>query len=227
VKGSQTSGRCASLGVPWSGTGPCPAPGGIPYVSGRKMPGRCRRPGSPCPAARDSSYDALEWLAAMGAHAPGRGRQPVRCHGSLSNASTGKRRKEEHLGAEPLPTVLEPQAPPEGFGKNSAWARLIHEGVRSRPAGVPHVRRRHACDRIHHRPGGRPQDSRAPGTVGWQAPGPRPGLPGCREGGVPRGGRTALPPREAGAGSPWPAGSPFPASGGFGCRTACPSDERA
>jgi len=67
---------------------------------------------------------SLERLATMGTHVSGRGQQSVRYYGFLSNASRGKRRKEEHQGAEPSPTVREPQAPPE-LGKNSAWARLI------------------------------------------------------------------------------------------------------
>jgi hypothetical protein len=52
------------------------------------------------------SYDALGWLAAMGTHVPGRGQPSIRYYGFLSDAARGKRRKEEHEGAEPLPTVL-------------------------------------------------------------------------------------------------------------------------
>ncbi len=83
------------------------------------------------------SYDALEWLAAMGSHVPGRGQQSIRYYGFLSNASRGKRRKEEHEGAEPSPTVLEPKAPPEGFGKNSAWARFIQKVYEVDPLECP------------------------------------------------------------------------------------------
>jgi len=83
------------------------------------------------------SYDARDRLAAMGTHVPARGQQSVRSYGFLSNASRGKRRKEQDEGAEPLPTVLEPQAPPEGFGKNSAWARLIRKVYEVDPLECP------------------------------------------------------------------------------------------
>ena len=36
-----------------------------------------------------------------------------------------------------MPTVLEPQAPPEGFGKNSAWARFIQKVYEVDPLECP------------------------------------------------------------------------------------------
>ena len=48
----------------------------------------------------------------------------------------GKRRKALAEEA-PLPTVIEPQAPSEGFGKNSAWARLIHKVYEVDPLACP------------------------------------------------------------------------------------------
>jgi hypothetical protein len=83
------------------------------------------------------SYDALEWLAAMGTHVPGRGQQSVRYYGFLSNASRGKRRKQQQEGEEPLPTVLEPEAAAEGLGKNSAWARFIQRVYEVDPLECP------------------------------------------------------------------------------------------
>jgi len=85
----------------------------------------------------EKAYDALEWLAAMGTHVPARGQQSIRYYGALSNAARGKRRKEQQKGQGPLPTVFEPQAPPEGFGKNSAWARLIQKVYEVDPLACP------------------------------------------------------------------------------------------
>ena len=86
------------------------------------------------------TYDALEWLAAMGTHVPARGQQSVRYYGFLSNAARGKRRKlqEEGQRAEaPMPTVLEPEVSAEGFGKNSAWARFIQKVYEVDPLECP------------------------------------------------------------------------------------------
>lgn len=55
---------------------------------------------------------ALEWLAAMGTHVPARGRQSGRYYGFLSNASRGKRRKEEHQGQNPCPPCWRRRRPP-------------------------------------------------------------------------------------------------------------------
>ncbi len=83
-------------------------------------------------------YDALEWLAAMGTHVPGRGQQSVRYYGFLSNAARGKRRKEQQEGQEdPLPTVLEPEMAGKGLGKNCAWARLIQKVYEVDPLECP------------------------------------------------------------------------------------------
>jgi hypothetical protein len=82
------------------------------------------------------AYDALEWLAAMGTHVPARGQQSVRYYGFLSNAARGRRHKAQP-GDAPLPTVLEPQAPPEGLGKNAAWARLIQKVYEVDPLECP------------------------------------------------------------------------------------------
>jgi hypothetical protein len=43
------------------------------------------------------TYDALEWIAAMGTHVPLRGEQMVRYYGKFSNCLRGKRRKAEHV----------------------------------------------------------------------------------------------------------------------------------
>lgn len=44
------------------------------------------------------SYDAQEWLAAMGTHVPARGQKSVRYYGFLSNAARGKRGKDKQEG---------------------------------------------------------------------------------------------------------------------------------
>ena len=41
------------------------------------------------------TYDALEWLAAMGSHVPERGQQSVRYYGAYANAFRGRQRKRE------------------------------------------------------------------------------------------------------------------------------------
>jgi len=82
------------------------------------------------------TYAALEWLAAMGTHVPAKGQQSVRYYGFLSNAARGRRRKEQE-GEDPLPTVLKPEAPPEGFGKNSAWATFIQKVYEVDPLECP------------------------------------------------------------------------------------------
>ncbi len=81
------------------------------------------------------TYDALEWLAAMGTHVPERGRQSVRYYGFLSNAAPGRRRKDE--GDDPLPTVLEPEVCSEGFGKNSTGALMIQKVYEADPLVCP------------------------------------------------------------------------------------------
>jgi len=82
------------------------------------------------------SYDALEWLAAMGTHVPARGQQSVRYYGFLSNAARGRRRKEQ-AGEVVLPIVLESDLPSVGYGKNAAWARLIQKVYEVDPLACP------------------------------------------------------------------------------------------
>ena len=73
----------------------------------------------------------------MGTHVPARGQQSIRYYGFLSNAARGNRRKAQQEEQDPLPTVLEPVAPAQGRGKNSAWARLIQKVYEVDPLQCP------------------------------------------------------------------------------------------
>ena len=55
---------------------------------------------------KKKTYDALEWLAAMGSHVPKRGQQSAPYYAAHANATRGKERKREAV--EEIPTVLEP-----------------------------------------------------------------------------------------------------------------------
>ncbi|MFC1815854.1 transposase [Thermodesulfobacteriota bacterium] len=68
-------------------------------------------------------FDALEWMAAMCSHIPGRGEQMVRYYGYYSNVSRGKRKK-ARVG-DKIPCILEPVLIDKAFRKN--WARLIQK----------------------------------------------------------------------------------------------------
>ena len=68
-------------------------------------------------------FDALEWLAAMCSHVPGKGEQMVRYYGYYSNVCRGKRRKENQ--DEWIPWILEPDVSSKGSKKR--WARLIRK----------------------------------------------------------------------------------------------------
>jgi hypothetical protein len=73
--------------------------------------------------AQTKVFDALEWLAAMCSHVPGKGEQMVRYYGYYSNVSRGKRKKAQTDNQ--LPCILEPELSPKEFRKN--WARLIQK----------------------------------------------------------------------------------------------------
>jgi hypothetical protein len=69
------------------------------------------------------AFDALEWLAAMCSHVPGKGEQMVRYYGYYSNVCRGKRKKAEL--DELIPSILEPEGSSKAHRKN--WARLIQK----------------------------------------------------------------------------------------------------
>ena len=71
------------------------------------------------------SYDALEWMAAMGSHVPERGQQSVRYFGAYANSTRGRERKRE--ADEEVPTVLEPDLCSREVKRN--WSRLIRQGL--------------------------------------------------------------------------------------------------
>ena len=69
----------------------------------------------------EKMFDALEWLAAMCSHVPGKGEQMVRYYGYYSNVSRGKRKKAD--ADDKIPCILEPELTDMAFRKN--WARFI------------------------------------------------------------------------------------------------------
>ena len=69
------------------------------------------------------SFDALEWLAAMCSHVPGKGEQMVRYYGHYRNVSRGKRKEQNEDNL--IPTILESDELSQGSRKN--WARLIRK----------------------------------------------------------------------------------------------------
>lgn len=69
------------------------------------------------------AFDALEWLAAMCSHVPGKGEQMVRYYGYYSNVCRGKRRKENQ--DKWIPCILEPDESSKESRKN--WARLVRK----------------------------------------------------------------------------------------------------
>jgi hypothetical protein len=72
---------------------------------------------------KETTFDAMEWLAAMCCHVPNKGEQMVRYYGHYSNLSRGKRKKNDQEGL--IPAILEPDPSSKEFRKN--WARLIQK----------------------------------------------------------------------------------------------------
>jgi hypothetical protein len=78
-------------------------------------------------------FDALEWIAAMCSHVPGKGEQMVRYYGYYSNVSRGRRKKART--DDQIPYILEPELSPKDFRKN--WARLIQKIYEVDPLTCP------------------------------------------------------------------------------------------
>ncbi len=78
-------------------------------------------------------FDALEWMAAMCSHVPGKGEQMVRYYGYDSNVSRGKRKKAKVGDA--IPCILEPEITDKAFRRN--WARLIQKIYEVDPLTCP------------------------------------------------------------------------------------------
>jgi hypothetical protein len=68
-------------------------------------------------------FDALEWLAAMCSHVPGKSEQMVRYYGHYINVARGKRKKAD--ADVTIPCILEPELTDKAFRQN--WARLIQK----------------------------------------------------------------------------------------------------
>lgn len=82
---------------------------------------------------KETTFDALEWLAAMCCHVPNKGEQMVRYYGHYSNVSRGKRKKNDQEGL--IPAILEPDPSSKEFRKN--WARLIQKIYEVDPLTCP------------------------------------------------------------------------------------------
>jgi len=93
-------------------------------------------------------FDALEWLAAMCSHVPGKGEQMVRYYGYYSNVARGKRKKAD--ADDNIPCILESEMTDKAFRKN--WARLIQKIYEVDPLICPKCQgppRTDAGDRLH------------------------------------------------------------------------------
>jgi len=84
------------------------------------------------------TYDALEWLAAMGTHVPQRRQQSVKYYSRYANSTRGRLRKRQQV--DPIPTVLEPPISSEAFRRN--WARLIQKVFEVDPLVCSHCQGR-------------------------------------------------------------------------------------
>ena len=81
----------------------------------------------------ETTFDALEWLAAMCSDVPNKGEQMVRYYGSYSNVSRGKPKMLEE--DELIPSVLESDNSSKKRRKN--WARLIQKIYEVDPLTCP------------------------------------------------------------------------------------------
>ena len=79
------------------------------------------------------TYDALEWMAAMGSHVPERGQQSVRYYGAYANSTRGRERKRE--ADDEVPAVLEPDLCSREIKRN--WSRLIQKVYETDPLECP------------------------------------------------------------------------------------------
>jgi hypothetical protein len=82
---------------------------------------------------KEKVFDALEWLAAMSSHVPGKGEQMVRYYGYYSNVSRGRRKRQNQ--DEWIPCILEPEGSSKEYRKN--WARLIQKIYEVDPLTCP------------------------------------------------------------------------------------------
>jgi len=73
----------------------------------------------------DETFTALDWLARLVTHIPGKGEQMVRYYGYYSNKSRGMRKKEENIDAGSEFVTVESDISRKKFRKN--WARLIQK----------------------------------------------------------------------------------------------------
>jgi len=88
-------------------------------------------------------FTALDWLARLVTHIPGKGEQLVRYYGYYSNKARGMRKKamNRQLNAEdveatiPLPSVVDSDMSRKAFRKN--WARLIRKVYGADPLLCP------------------------------------------------------------------------------------------
>jgi hypothetical protein len=68
----------------------------------------------------ETTFDALEWLAAMCSHVPRKGEQMVRYYGYYSNVCRGQRKNTNEDGL--VPCILQIEESTKEYRKN--WARF-------------------------------------------------------------------------------------------------------
>lgn len=75
----------------------------------------------------DETFTALDWLARLVTHIPGKGEQMVRYYGYCSNKSRGMRKKKENddENANSEPVSVKSDVSRKNFRKN--WAQLIQK----------------------------------------------------------------------------------------------------
>ena len=80
----------------------------------------------------------LDWIATLTAHIPNKGEQLVRYYGAYSNASRGKRKKEEHKGdVSWKPEVIEVAPPPIFKEFKKRWSYFIRKVYETNPLTCP------------------------------------------------------------------------------------------
>jgi len=103
-------------------------------------------------------FDALEWLAAMCSHVPGKGEQMVRYYGYYSNVSRGRRKKQNEDNL--IPCILETDELSQGSRKN--WARMIRKIYQVDPLVCPKCQGRMRIVSFHRRSANYQEDSHPP-----------------------------------------------------------------
>lgn len=120
------------------------------------------------------TFGAMDWLAQLTTHIPGKNEQMVRYYGYYSNKSRGLRRQ---AGREDdVPALIDSDLSAAEFRRN--WARLIQKTgacppfylAGSRPIDMPQMPGRNEGDQHHRGPGDYQEDSATSWDLGDQKP---------------------------------------------------------